>query len=91
MVYVTESNLQEAFGGESKANRRYIFFAEKAEKDGYPQVARLFRAVAELFDASKPLDLILLRDELIRQGNAAAGTCTGVKFQNLPAFVRFFF
>jgi rubrerythrin len=47
MTYETENNLLEAFGGESKANRRYIFFAEKAEKEGYPQVARLFRAVAE--------------------------------------------
>jgi rubrerythrin len=47
MPYQTESNLQEAFSGESKANRRYTFFAEKADKEGYPQVARLFRAVAE--------------------------------------------
>lgn len=47
MEYKTENNLQEAFSGESKANRRYIFFAEKADKEGYPQVARLFRAVAE--------------------------------------------
>lgn len=47
MVYKTEDNVQEAFGGESKANRRYTLFAEKAEKDGFPQVARLFRAVAE--------------------------------------------
>lgn len=47
MPYRTENNLQEAFGGESKANRRYMFYAEKAEKDGYPQVAKLFRAVAE--------------------------------------------
>ena len=46
-AYKTDNNLQEAFGGESKANRRYIFFAEKAEKEGYPGVARLFRAVAE--------------------------------------------
>jgi rubrerythrin len=45
--YKTEGNLQEAFGGESKANRRYTFFAEKAGKEGYPQVARLFRAVAD--------------------------------------------
>jgi rubrerythrin len=45
--YKTDDNLQEAFGGESKANRRYIFFAEKAEKEGFPGVARLFRAVAE--------------------------------------------
>jgi rubrerythrin len=46
-AYKTDNNLQEAFGGESKANRRYMFFAEKAEKEGYPGVARLFRAVAE--------------------------------------------
>ena len=43
----TEKNLQEAFAGESQANRRYLFFAEKAEKEGHSQVARLFRAVAE--------------------------------------------
>ena len=43
----TEKNLQEAFAGESQANRRYLFFADKAEKEGYPQSARLFRAAAE--------------------------------------------
>ena len=45
--YKTEKNLQGAFAGESQANRRYLFFAEKAEKEGQPQVARLFRATAE--------------------------------------------
>lgn len=43
----TQSNLKTAFAGESQANRKYLFFAEKAEKDGFPQVARLFRAAAE--------------------------------------------
>ena len=43
----THDNLGEAFAGESQANRRYLFFAEKAEKEGYPQIARLFRATAE--------------------------------------------
>ena len=43
----TQGNLQAAFAGESQANRRYIFFADKAEEDGYPQIARLFRAAAE--------------------------------------------
>ena len=43
----TQDNLQTAFAGESQANRRYLFFAEKAEKDGHPQIARLFRAIAE--------------------------------------------
>jgi rubrerythrin len=42
----TEDNLQTAFMAESGANRRYILFAEKAEKDGQPQIARLFRAIA---------------------------------------------
>ena len=47
MEIKTEKNLQEAFAGESQANRRYLFFADKAEKEGHPQVARLFRAAAE--------------------------------------------
>jgi rubrerythrin len=47
MAYKTEGNLQEAFAGESQANRRYLFFAGKADKEGHPGVARLFRAVAD--------------------------------------------
>jgi rubrerythrin len=43
----TAENLQDAFAGESQANRKYLAFAKKAEKDGYPQVAKLFRAAAE--------------------------------------------
>ncbi len=43
----TQDNLKAAFVGESQANRRYLFSAEKAVKDGKPGIARLFRAVAE--------------------------------------------
>lgn len=43
----TEQNLREAFAGESQANRKYLAFAKKAEKEGYPQAAKLFRAAAE--------------------------------------------
>ncbi len=43
----TMDNLQEAFAGESQANRKYLAFAKKAEQDGLPQVAKLFRAAAE--------------------------------------------
>lgn len=39
-------DLQAAFAGESQANRRYLAFAKKAEQEGFPQVAHLFRAVA---------------------------------------------
>src|SRR4030065_1732303 len=43
----TKDNLKEAFAGESQANRKYTFFAEKADESGTKQVARLFRAAAE--------------------------------------------
>ena len=43
----TEQNLLEAFAGESQANRKYLAFAKKADQEGYPQVANLFRAAAE--------------------------------------------
>ena len=42
-----ERRLKEAFAGESKAYVRNLAFAQKAEKDGFPQIARLFKAVAE--------------------------------------------
>ena len=43
----TEANLKVAFAGESQANRRYLYFAQKADVEGYPDVAALFRSVAE--------------------------------------------
>jgi len=43
----TQENLQEAFAGESQANRKYLAFAKQADKEGYPQIAKLFRAAAE--------------------------------------------
>lgn len=43
----TMDNLKAAFAGESQANRTYLAFAKKAENDGFPQVAKLFRAAAE--------------------------------------------
>jgi rubrerythrin len=43
----TIDNLKSAFAGESQANRRYLAFARKAEEEGQPQIAKLFRAAAE--------------------------------------------
>ncbi|MFW6113945.1 MAG: rubrerythrin family protein [Actinomycetota bacterium] len=43
----TMDNLEEAFAGESQANRKYLAFAKKADSEGYAQVARLFRAAAD--------------------------------------------
>jgi rubrerythrin len=42
----TEKNLQEAFAGESQANRKYLAFSKKAEAEGFKQAAKLFRAAA---------------------------------------------
>jgi rubrerythrin len=43
----TEGNLKAAFAGESQANRRYLYFAEKADVEGYNDVAAVFRSTAE--------------------------------------------
>ncbi len=43
----TEQNLKDAFAGESQANRRYLYFAQKADIEGYNDVASVFRSTAE--------------------------------------------
>ena len=43
----TDENLKDAFAGESQANRMYLAFAKKADEEGFPQIAKLFRAAAE--------------------------------------------
>jgi rubrerythrin len=43
----TEHNLKEAFAGESQANRRYLYFASKADVEGFNDVAAVFRSTAE--------------------------------------------
>ncbi|SPE32018.1 Rubrerythrin [Burkholderiales bacterium] len=43
----TEDNLKAAFAGESQANRRYLYFASKADIEGYNDVAAVFRSTAE--------------------------------------------
>ena len=46
MRKMTEENLKAAFAGQSQAHMRYLIFAEVAEKEGKPNIARLFRAIA---------------------------------------------
>jgi rubrerythrin len=43
----TKENLKEAFSGESQANQKYRAFATKAERDGFPNIAKLFKTAAE--------------------------------------------
>ncbi|MFB0516727.1 MAG: rubrerythrin family protein [Candidatus Neomarinimicrobiota bacterium] len=46
MHAMTRANLEAAFAGESQAHMKYAIFADKAEREGYPEVARLFRAIS---------------------------------------------
>ena len=43
----THDNLKRAFVAESQANRRYLYFAQKADIEGYPDISTLFRSIAE--------------------------------------------
>jgi len=60
MKRVTEDNLKTAFAGESQAHMRYLIFAIKAERDGFANIARLFRAIAfaEQIHASNHLNTL---------------------------------
>jgi rubrerythrin len=55
MRAMTDANLRAAFAGESQAHMRYLIFADRAEREGKPNVARLFRAIsfAEQIHATK--------------------------------------
>lgn len=44
---VTETNLRDAFERESQANRLYLYFAQKADAEGFPDIAAVFRSTAE--------------------------------------------
>ena len=46
MRKMTQANLEAAFAGESQAHMKYKVFAEKAEEEGYPEIARLFKAIS---------------------------------------------
>ena len=46
MQEMTKVNLKAAFAGESQAHMKYAIFADKAEREGYPEIARLFRAIS---------------------------------------------
>jgi rubrerythrin len=79
----THGNLKEAFAGESQANRRYLYFARRADIEGYPDVGGLFRdtSEAETGHAFGPLDF------LKEVGDPATGEPIGATDQNLKAAI----
>ncbi|WP_025322072.1 rubrerythrin family protein [Deferrisoma camini] len=79
MNAMTEANLKSAFGGESMAHMRYLHWAELAEKEGFPGVARLFRAVARAEWIHAGNHLRVLKD---RVGDAAVTAGGGFGYQS---------
>jgi len=79
----THDNLKEAFAGESQANRRYLWFAQKADVEGYPDAAALFRSVAEGETGHAHGHL----DYLKRVGDPATGEPIGDTHKNLKASI----
>jgi len=73
MHIMTDRNLHEAFAGESQAHMKYLIFADKADHENRPEVARLFRAIAsaERIHATNHLRAL----ELIKTSTANVQTC----------------
>ena len=63
MKAMTQDNLRSAYGGESQAHMRYRIWASKADEDGFPTVARLFRATSDAEEVHATLHFKALKDE----------------------------
>ena len=79
----THDNLKAAFAGESQANRRYLYFAQKADVEGQPDVAALFRSVAE----GETGHAFGHFDFLAEVGDPATGVAVGATSDNLKSAV----
>ncbi len=79
----TEKNLKDAFAGESQANRRYLYFANKADVEGYNDVATVFRSTAEGETGHAHGHL----DYLAHVGDPATGLPIGATSSNLKAAI----
>ncbi len=79
----TEENLKAAFAGESQANRRYLYFAQKADIEGHNDVAAVFRSTAEGETGHAHGHLEYLEET----GDPATGLPIGGTVDNLKASV----
>jgi rubrerythrin len=86
----TSENLQAAFAGESQANRKYLFFAEKAVEEGYKQIARLFRAAADAETVHAKNHLKVMQGiGSTRENLMAAKSGESYEFEEMyPAFIK---
>ena len=79
----TEQNLKDAFAGESQANRRYLYFAQRADVEGYNDVSAVFRSTAEGETGHAHGHLEYLKET----GDPATGLPIGGTAENLRAAI----
>ena len=79
----SEENLKKAFASESQANRRYLYFARRAEIEGYPEVGGLFRDISEAETGHAFGHLDFLKE----MGDPTTGEAIGDTEANLKAAV----
>jgi len=84
----TEDDLKAAFAGESQANRKYVAFAEKAEHEGFKQVARLFRAAASSEELHGKRHLTMLKGVKSTAENLQVAI-EGESYENREMYPRF--
>ncbi|MBI5191759.1 MAG: rubrerythrin family protein [Nitrospirae bacterium] len=86
----TLDNLAAAFAGESQANRKYLAFAKKADAEGFPQIAKLFRAAAaaETVHAHNHLGIMDGIGDTVVNLNSAIGGETHEFTEMYPGFIK---
>ena len=89
MHKMTQANLEAAFAGESQAHTEYLIFADKAEQEGYPNAARLFRAIsyAERVHATNHFKALKKLGQTAANLEAAIGGETYEVEEMYPAFL----
>jgi rubrerythrin len=86
---MTLGHLQSAFAGESQAHMRYLIYADKAEKDELPNIARLFRAIAWAEQIHATSHFTVMRDQFgAVQTVAGAGFGLGPTAENLAVAIE---
>ena len=86
---MTKSHLQSAFAGESQAQMRYRIYADKADRDGFPNVARLFRAITFAEQVHATSHFQVMRNEVGAALTVAnAGFGWGATAQNLAIAIE---
>ncbi len=82
------SNLAAAFAGESQANRRYLAYAQKAEDEGYPLVARRFR-VAAASETVHAINHLKTMGEVKSTGENLQGSVGGENYEHVTMYPEF--